>query len=103
MGKPKANAINIASCFFQRYCIFNTQAYGKQKAHTFKVQAIIHYKTRQILSLCMCKGAVHDFELFKRNQHLIPKESFVLADKGYQGIYAIYEKSLISIKAKTRM
>ena len=48
----------------------------------------------------MCKGAVHDFELFKRNQHLIPKESFVLADKGYQGIYAIYEKSLIPIKAK---
>ena len=48
----------------------------------------------------MCKGAVHDFELFKRNQHLIPKESFVLADKGYQCIYAIYEKSLIPIKAK---
>lgn len=37
---------------------------------------------------------------FKRNQHLIPKESFVLADKGYQGIYAIYEKSLIPIKTK---
>jgi len=42
----------------------------------------------------MCKGAVHDFELFKRNQHLIPKESFVLADKGYQGIYAIYERRI---------
>lgn len=89
--------------FFPKILFFNTQAYGKQKAHTFKVQAIIHYKTRQILSLCMCKRAVHDCELFKRNQHLIPKESFVLADKGYQGIYAIYEKSLIPIKAKTRM
>lgn len=73
---------------------------GKKKAHTFKVQAIIHYKTQQILSLCMSKGAVHDFELFKRNLHLIPKDSFVLADKGYQGIYDIYERSLIPIKAK---
>jgi len=36
----------------------------------------------------------------KINQHLIPKDSFLLADKGYQGIYTIYEKSLISIKAK---
>ena len=31
---------------------------GKKKAHTFKVQAIIHYKTQQILSLCMSKGAI---------------------------------------------
>ncbi|OTG94848.1 hypothetical protein B9T35_05620 [Acinetobacter sp. ANC 3832] len=48
----------------------------------------------------MSKGAVHDFELFKRNLHLIPKDSFVFADKGYQGIYDIYERSLIPIKAK---
>ncbi|WP_155858648.1 transposase family protein [Acinetobacter soli] len=58
---------------------------GKKKAHTFKVQAIIHCKTQRILSLCMSNGAVHDFELFKRNLHLIPTNSFILADKGYQG------------------
>ena len=70
---------------------------GKKKAYTFRVQAIIHYKTRQIFSLCTSHGDVHDLELLKRNQHLIPKESFVLADKSYQGIY---DKSLIPIKAK---
>ena len=73
---------------------------GKKKAHTFKVQALIHYKTQQILSLCMSKGAVHDFELFKRNLHLIPKNSFILADKGYQGIYTLYPNSLWPLKAK---
>ena len=59
---------------------------GKKKTHTFKVQAIVHAKTREILSLCMCKGAVHDFELFKRNLNLIPKHSFVLADKGFASV-----------------
>ncbi|MCU4415259.1 transposase [Acinetobacter sp. WU_MDCI_Axc73] len=60
---------------------------GKKKAHTFKVQAIIHSKIQYILILYMSKGAVHDFELFKRNLHLVSKKSFILADKGYQGIY----------------
>ena len=73
---------------------------GKKKAHTFKIQAIVHYKTQEILSLSMCKGSKHDFELFKENIKSVPKGSFILADKGYQGIYDIYEKSLIPLKAK---
>ena len=48
----------------------------------------------------MCKGSKHDFELFKENLNSIPKGSFILADKGYQGIYQIYDKSLIPLKAK---
>ena len=63
---------------------------------------MIHYKTQQILSLCSSRGAVHDFELFKRNIKLIPSEAFVLADKGYQGIYALYPNSLLPLKAKRR-
>lgn len=35
---------------------------GKKKKYTFKVQAIIHYKTQRILSLCADRGSVHDFE-----------------------------------------
>ena len=50
----------------------------------------------------MSKGAVQDFELFKRNLHLVPTNSFILADKGYQGIYAIYPNSLLPCKAKKR-
>lgn len=74
---------------------------GKKKAHTFKVQTIIHYKTRKILSLCTSRGAVYDFELFKRNLNQIPVGSFILADKGYQGIYTVYPNSLLPLKAKS--
>ena len=73
---------------------------GKKKTHTFKVQAIIHYKTQQILSLCASRGAVHDFELFKRNLNQIPFGAFILADKGYQRIYVLYQNSLLPLKAK---
>ena len=75
---------------------------GKKKTHTFKVQAIIHYQTRKILSLCTSRGAVHDFELFKRNLNQIPTGAFILADKGYQGIYTVYPNSLLPLKAKKR-
>ncbi|WP_214646639.1 transposase family protein [Acinetobacter sp. ANC 5378] len=73
---------------------------GKKKTHTFKVQAIIHYKTQRILSLCAERGAVHDFELFKRNLNQIPPGAFMLADKGYQGIYKVYSNSLLPVKTK---
>ncbi|MFW1797716.1 transposase family protein [Acinetobacter guillouiae] len=73
---------------------------GKKKTYTFKVQAMIHYKTQQIMSLCTSRGAVHDFELFKRNLNQIPFGAFILADKGYQGIYVLYPNSLLPLKAK---
>ena len=73
---------------------------GKKKAHTFKVQAMIHYKTQQIISLCSSRGAVHDFELFKCNLNQIPVGAFILADKGYQGINTLYPNSLLPLKAK---
>ncbi|WP_171407634.1 transposase [Acinetobacter tianfuensis] len=55
---------------------------GKKKTHTFRVQAIIHYKTQQTLNLCADRGSVHDFELFKRNLRQTPLGAFILADKG---------------------
>ena len=61
---------------------------------------MIHYKTQQILSLCTSRGAVHDFELFKRNLKQIPFGAFILADKGYQGIYVLYPNSLLPLKSK---
>ena len=45
---------------------------GEKKAHTFKVQVMIHYEVQKILSLCISHGAMHDFELFKDNLNQIP-------------------------------
>ncbi|UXJ56516.1 MULTISPECIES: hypothetical protein [Acinetobacter] len=50
----------------------------------------------------MSKGAVHNFELFKCNFYVVSKNSFILGDKGYQGIYALYADSLLPSKAKKR-
>ena len=61
---------------------------------------MIHYKTQQILSLCSSRGTVHDFKLFKRNLNQIPSGAFILADKDYQGIYALYPNNLLPLKAK---
>ena len=44
--------------------------------------------------------ATKPFELLKCNLHLVPSNSFILADKGYQGIYAVYPNSLLPCKAK---
>lgn len=60
----------------------------------FEVQAIINYRTQQTLSLFTSLGAEHYFELFKLNLNQIPIGDFILADKGYQGIYAMYPNSL---------
>ncbi|WP_425972232.1 transposase [Acinetobacter sp. TSRC1-3] len=67
-----------------------------------KVQAVIHYKTQEILSLCMCKDTVHDFELFKKHLKQIPVDAFILGDNGCQGIYSVYAQSLLPFKAKRR-
>jgi len=43
------------------------------------------------------------YELFKRNLNQIPAGAFILADKGYQGIYTVYPNSLLPLKkAKKR-
>ena len=63
---------------------------------------MIHDKTQQILSLYTSRDAVHDFELFKRNLNQIPFGAFILADKGYQGIYTLYPNNLLPLKAKRR-
>ncbi len=43
---------------------------------------------------------MHDFELFKCNLNQVPSGAFILADKGYQGVYALYPNSLLPLKAK---
>lgn len=42
---------------------------------------MIHHKSQQILSLYTSHGAVHDFELFKRNLKQIPYEAFIIAER----------------------
>jgi hypothetical protein len=71
---------------------------GKQKEHTLKTQVIIELKTKKIMCLRHGKGRMHDLKLFKKSHVKLPKKIKLLADKGYQGIVKIHEKSEIPIK-----
>jgi hypothetical protein len=42
------------------------------------------------------------FKIFRHYLHLFPTNSFILADKGYQGISVIYTTNLLPSKAKKR-
>ncbi len=57
------------------------------------------FQTREILSLCTSRGAVHDFELFKRNLNQIPTGAFTLR-RVIKGIYYSVSKQLVAIKSK---
>lgn len=54
------------------------------------------------MSLCTSRGGIPDFEFFKRNLNQIPTGAFILTDKSYQGIYAVYTNSLLPLKVKKR-
>ena len=71
---------------------------GKQGEHTLKTQAILGQKTLKIMCLGHGKGRTHDFRLFKNTGVKFHKSVKVIADKGYQGIAKIHEKSETPIK-----
>lgn len=72
---------------------------GKNKRHTVKMQAMIHYSTGQILHTCFAKGRVHDFKLFKKSMKSLHFRPFILADKGYLGLAKTGLRGLIPFKA----
>jgi len=43
-------------------------------------------------------GRKHDFALFKATYKIIDESTFILADKGYQGIIRLHKNSLTPIK-----
>ncbi len=71
---------------------------GKQGGHTLKTQAIIGQKTLKIMCLGHGKGRNHDFRLFKNSGVKFHKLVKLIADKGYQGIAKIHDKSETPIK-----
>lgn len=62
---------------------------GKKKGHTYKTQIIMCRQTLRIISIHVCKGKTHDFQLFKDTKIIINPLTVVFADSGYQGIQNI--------------
>ena len=78
----------------------NQKAYysGKKKKHSFKTQIIINKNTFEILSVDICKGKVHDFQLFKDSQVHFNESITIICDSGYQGIKELHKNSIIPQK-----
>ncbi|MDE5772581.1 MAG: transposase, partial [Ruminococcus sp.] len=55
-------------------------------------------KKKDILSIAFSGGNKHDFRLFKERRSVIPETTFIIADKGYQGISDIHFSSLTPVK-----
>ena len=73
---------------------------GKKKKHTQKTQ-LITTSTGKILSVCIEKGKVHDYKLFKESKakrKIILNK--ILADLGYLGIKKICPNAQIPNKKK---
>jgi len=71
---------------------------GKKKRHTNKTEVRITPKGRIVHISKTKPGAVHDFEVYKKETP-VPKDSTALADSGYQGLDKLHAKTEIPFKA----
>ena len=76
---------------------------GEKKRYTLKVQIVINYHTAEILSVDFRGERTHDFKLFKQSELRLSEHTLVIADKGYQGIKKIHEKSIHQIKRRKKI
>lgn len=61
---------------------------------------IIEASSNKILSTHTDAGRVHDFRMYKESRPLIPPETYILGDTGYQGIQKRHEYSTIPRKKR---
>jgi len=59
---------------------------------------IVDLNTEEILATDFGSGNEHDFQLFKRSHCNISRETYVLADAGYQGLLKLHPNSQTPVK-----
>jgi hypothetical protein len=57
---------------------------------------------KQILSVKIDKGKVHDFKIFKQSKLMLNPKTKILADSAYQGIQPAYNASIPIKKIKNK-
>jgi hypothetical protein len=66
---------------------------GKKKRHTLKSQVVIDKCTKQIICTAHCRGAQHDFALYKQSGVQPEADITCLGDRGYQGLNKLHSNS----------
>jgi hypothetical protein len=59
---------------------------GKKKRHTIKTQLMVNNRGFIIHKTVYKKGRRHDYDIYKENQPLTPKQVVNVVDLGYIGI-----------------
>ena len=70
---------------------------GKQKRHTVKMQLMVNNPSIIIHKLGDKKGDRHDYDIYKEDHPIMPKEVVNVYDLGYLGIEKDYPKQTSSI------
>ncbi len=75
---------------------------GKKKKHTIKIQLMVNNSGILIHKTNHKKGRRHDYDIYKRNHPVSPKEVVNVFDLGYLGIEKDYPEQLSSIPLRKK-
>jgi len=75
---------------------------GKKKKHTVKTQFMVNNSGLIIHKTSKKKGKRHDYDIYKENHHLIPKQVVNVFDLGYLGIEKDFPDQLSALPYKRK-
>ncbi len=100
------------SCFHIFYRTTNTKTVdknrrkmyysGKKKRHTIKNQITVNNRGYILHKVGYKKGRKHDYDVYKKNHPVIPKEVVNVVDLGYLGIEKDFPKQLSALPYKKK-
>ncbi len=75
---------------------------GKKKKHTVKNQIVVNNQGYIVHKLGHKKGRRHDYDIYKRNHPVIPKEVVNVYDLGYLGVETDFPEQLSVLPYKKK-
>jgi len=75
---------------------------GKKKRYTVKMQFMVNNHGIIIHKVNHKKGRRHDYDIYKENHPLIPKQVVNVVDLGYLGLEKDFPKQLLSLPKRKK-
>ncbi len=75
---------------------------GKKKKYTVKNQLVVNNKGYVVYKLGHKKGRRHDYDVYKKNHPITPKDVLNLFDLGYVGVEKDFPEQLSSLQKKKK-
>ena len=69
---------------------------GLKKKYVLKIQVMVNNRGFILHKLSHKKGRKHDYDIYKNNHPVIPKQVFKVVDLGYLGIEKDFPEQLLS-------